>query len=560
MKKKKSWRWLIIVVILVVAVGGALVLQRVLRTNVTGLSTQQYESAKVAKGDIKVTVHGTGSIEAMDTSTVTSAASAKVDSVLVENGDTVKKGQLIAKLNADDVNSRISSLKDQITAQDATIASMRSAPAIKTLYAPVDARVKAIYAKEGDDTGVSMSAYGALMLLSTDGKMKLSFVPASGVALKGGDAVKVTIGSTTLDGYISTIPDSTTDEAVAVIYNDKGSVGAEAVVKNASGVELGRGTLEVNQPLLITVDSGTVDHLYVKKGDKVSKGNKLVRLTGYILDPNFSSQIAQRQKLVDDLNTAYDDLKDLNITAPADGIVTGLTLQENAMAQDGTTVCTIQETTGFKLVVAVDELDIPGIKIGQKADVKIDALPGQAATGEVTKISSIGDKANDVTTYDVTLQVNAPAGALANMSASADIDVASKSGVLLVPVEALHSVNGKTFVYGALAGDLNPDATGSPAGQGNGGMFGGMLGRMRGASGSANSAKQQRQSIEVTVGLISDSYAEILSGLNEGDEIAVPVAQDSSANMFSFGGGRQNSGSSQSSQPSPTGGAGNGQS
>lgn len=551
MKKKRSWAWLIVILILAAAAVGAVVLQRMLRVGAANLSAQQYETAKVTKGDINVTVHGTGSIEAMDTSTVVANASAKVDSVLVENGDAVKKGQLIARLNADAVNDNIKSLKDQISAQDATIAGMRAMPGTKTLYAPVDARVKAIYAKQDEDTGVSMSADGALMLLSTDGKMKVAFVPGSGTMVKAGEAVMVTVGHATLNGYLSSVPDSTTDEAVAVINNDTCSVGAKAVVKDASGAKLGQGALEVNAPLLVTADSGTVDKIYVDKDEKIGKGHRLVRLTGYILNSNFASAIQQRQTLQDDLNKAYDDLKDLNITAPAGGIVTDLALQENAMAQQGMTVCTIQQTSSFKLVVAVDELDIPGIRIGQEADVSIDALPNEKASGKVIKISSIGDVSNDVTTYDVTLQVNAPAGALANMSASADIQVASKSGALLVPVEALHTVDGKTYVYGALPGDMDPEAT-SAAGQGNGdGRFGGFFSRMRNGS-AGNGTKQQRQTIEVTVGLIGDSYAEILSGLKEGDEIAVPVASDSSTSMFNIGGGGK--------RPAATGGgSGNGQ-
>lgn len=561
MKKKRSLAWIVIVVIVVVAAGGALLLQRALRVSAANLSAQQYETAKVTKGDISVTVHGTGSLDVQDTSTVSAGASAKVDSVLVENGDNVKKGQLIAQLNADDVNDKISSLKDQITAQDATIANMRSAPVTKTLYAPVDSRVKAIYAKEDEDTGISMSAKGALMLLSTDGKMKVSFVPVSGVQVRAGAAVKVVMGKTSVEGYIESIPDSTTDDAVAIISDGGYTLNAKATVNDASGAVLGNGTLEVNKPLLITADSGTVDRLYVEKEDEVKQGHRVVKLTGCILDPNFSSQLAQRQKLQDDLNQAYDDLKSLSITAPADGVVKDLALQENSMAQDGMTVCTILQNTGFKLVVAVDELDIPGIQIGQKATVKIDALPGKAATGEISKISSIGNIANGVTTYDVTLKVDAPAGAMANMSASADIEVASKSGVLLVPVEALHTVNGKTYVYGTLPGDLTAGTSDAQAAKG-GGMFGAIQSRMGGNSGSANSSKLERQSIEVTVGLISDSSVEILSGLSEGDEIAVPVAQDSSTNMMNFGGGNRNQSSTSNqsnSKPSTTGAAGNGQ-
>jgi hypothetical protein len=218
----------------------------------------------------------------MDTKTVAANASGKVDSVLVQDGDVVKQGQLLASLDADALNTQIKSLKEQIIAQDATIASMRSMPATKTLTAPVDSRVKAIYAKVDDDANVSMSANGALMVLSTDDSMKVSFVPNKDVEVVAGSTVKFVIGNKSVNGYITIVPDSTSDKAEAVVADDNYAIGKSVIVKNAKGTELGSGTLEVNRPLFITAYSGSVDHLYVSTNDVIKKGHKLVRLTGYI--------------------------------------------------------------------------------------------------------------------------------------------------------------------------------------------------------------------------------------------------------------------------------------
>lgn len=538
-KKKRGWIWLILLA--VVAVAAAIFVPKLLPAGNLNANVQQYRAEKVTRGDIRVTVHGTGSIEVMDTSAITASTTGKVDSLPVENGDLIKQGQLIAMLNDDAVNTRITSLKEQIVTQDATIARLRANPATKILYAPVAGRVKAIHAKVDDDSNVAMSEHGALMVLSTDGKMKVSFVPVSGEAVKAADPVLFVIGKKTVKGFITIVPDSTTDKAEAVINDDSYAEGAGVIIKDAKGAELGQGTLEINRPLLITAYSGNVYHLYVKANDKVKKGRKLVKLSGYILDSSFEAQLVKRQQLQDDLDEAYADLNDLNIISPADGIVTDLAIQENGTVQEGMAVCTIQHNTGFKLVVSVDELDIPKIQIGQKADVKIGALPDQAATGEVIKISPIGTKANDVTTYDVTLKVAAPTGTLAQMSASTDIEVAFKSGTLLAPVEAIHTVNGKTWVYGTLPFDSKPeDVNAAGAGNGNTPRFMMAFGRQAGKT----DPEAIRPKIEVSVGLISDSYAEILDGLGEGDEVAVPVTQSSLSGMMGFGAmGRNRSGS-----------------
>lgn len=547
-KRKKGWIWLVVGIVVVLA--GGYVLSVALRPG-TGLSAQQYEAVKAARQDMRVTVHGTGSIEAMDSKTVTAEVGGKVTALNVENGDAVKKGDVLATLDAETLNGTISSLKEQIIAQDATIASLRVMPSLKYLYAPVDARVKKIYANTGEDAAVAMSTSQALMLLSADGKMKVDFVPAAGALVTPGGKVKLEIGSKQVSGFITTTPDSTTDKATAVVPDDTYALGAEAVVRDDKGNELGRGALEPNKPLLVTAYSGQVDHIYVKEGDEVRQGRKLIRLAGDILDSNFNSQVEKRQSLQDDLDEAVAKLQDYTITAPEDGIVTNLAIQEGGAAQQGMAVCSVERTSGFKLVVAVDELDVPGIRVGQKADVKIDALPTAKAQAEVAKISPIGVKANDVTTYDVTLNVTAPEGTLVNMSASADIEVAFKADALTVPVEALHTVNGKTFVYGALPDDVRYGGQ-SAAKQENGGIFSRFTGMLGNRGAAANEAAAQRPTIEVTVGLLSDTWAEILSGINEGDEVAVPVQQDTISQMFGFNQARTQSDAGES-QPAATG-------
>ncbi len=535
-QKKRGWIWLTALLVIVFG-GAAFLLPVLLPTGDLNLTQQSYKAEKVTKGDIQVTVHGTGSIEAMDTSSISVKATGIVDQLFVENGDVVKEGQVIAMLDDDAINTQIDALKEQIVAQDATIASLRAMPGAKYLTAPVDCRVKAIYAREGEDANVSMSKKGALLVLSTDGKMKVSFTPKDGAKVSAGAPVKFIIGSVTLNGFITEVPDSTNTNAEAVISNDSIQVGRVAVIKDGKGKELGRGPLEINRPLLITATSGKVDTIYVEAGDTLKAGKRLAKLTGYILNPEFEAQLVKRQQLQDDLDQAYSDLKDLSITATAEGIVTNLAIEENGAVQEGMAVCKIEQISTFKLVIAVDELDIPKIAIGQKAQVKIDALPGKEATGEVVKIAPIGVKANDVTTYDVTLRLASPADTLAAMSASADIEVAFKAGTLLVPVEAVHTVNGKSWVYGAMSQDARE-------GQGDSAKTGSRRGLLSMFNRGKSTEQAERPIVDVTVGLVSDTWAEILSGLSEGDEVALPISQSSAAQMMGFGrmGGGQGGG------------------
>ena len=50
----------------------------------------------------------------------------------------------------------------------------------------------------------------------------------------------------------------------------------------------------------------------------------------------------------------------------------------------------IVDNSTYKVVINVDELDISQVEVGQKAEVTVDALPGQTLEGTVTEIAEEG--------------------------------------------------------------------------------------------------------------------------------------------------------------------------
>jgi HlyD family secretion protein len=361
--------------------------------------------------------------------------------------------------------------------------------------------------------------------------MKVEFTPVEGAALSAGQSVNVLVGNKVIKGLVAIVPDGAAQLAQVQIPDDSPALGAKAKVQNAGGNELGSGKLEANRPLLLSAYSGSIDKIYVKLNDVVKANRRLVRLEGAVLSANFDSQLVKRQQLADDLNRYYADLAKLTVVAPADGVVTGLALKQGAAVQEGTQACAIQSHNNFKLVVAIDELDIPKISLGQKADVKIDALAEEKATAEVIRISPVGVKVNDVTTYDVTLKVTAPAKTLSGMNASADVEVAFKADTLLVPVEAIETIVGKTYVFGTLPG------VGQAAAAPKRGVRMQFGANQRKQTAADAQTQLQRSRIAVKVGLINDTMAEILEGLAEGDEVAVPQVESTNNMMTDFGGG-----------------------
>lgn len=107
----------------------------------------------------------------------------------------------------------------------------------------------------------------------------------------------------------------------------------------------------------------------------------------------------------------------------------------------------------MNLTIAVDELDVVGVEVGQKVKITVDALSDAEMDGEVYKIAPVGSNSGGVTTYDVELTFDAEgSGVRSGMNATGEITVASTDSTLYVPVEALMTMDNDTYLMVENAG------------------------------------------------------------------------------------------------------------
>jgi len=146
-------------------------------------------------------------------------------------------------------------------------------------------------------------------------------------------------------------------------------------------------------------------------------------------------------------------LNDCFIRAPFNGIIATLTAKvgQNASGSIGTLIAK------QKIVkIALNEVDIAKIKLGQKADLTFDAIDGLSITGFVDGIDSVGTVSSGVVTYNVTIVLDTDdARVKPGMSVSANIITDKREGVLIVPSSAIKNNKGASFVD-VLSGNLSP--------------------------------------------------------------------------------------------------------
>jgi HlyD family secretion protein len=149
------------------------------------------------------------------------------------------------------------------------------------------------------------------------------------------------------------------------------------------------------------------------------------------------------------LNDAKSALEKTTIYAPMAGQVTRLAVEQGETAVPGTfnkdaaTLLTISDMSVLETRVKVDETDVARIRIGDSAQVQIDAFPDTTFIGKVTKISNSSVKSATATTdqavdYEVTIQLlNAPPDTRPDFSATAKVITDKRTHVLSVPIIAL---------------------------------------------------------------------------------------------------------------------------
>ncbi len=499
-KKKKSKKRIVILVVVLVIVALGVFGYMNMRARQAELAKTTYDIADVTKGTIEVKVKGAGTVEPLSDETVYASAAGQVADVLLENGDTVSVGDVIAVIESDSLESEKSSLEQQIDDVDMQILTARSTSGSKNVLSPVEGVVKAVYAKEGDTVDAVVEREGALAVVCPDDLMKTQ-VPFKNAPVPG-DAVTVTIGSASVNGVVVSVSGG---KATVQFEDDGYALGDSAVVADASGAEIGSGTVDVANPVYVSAKGGTVDDVRVEAGDDVSRGGKLMTLEGEILSSSLYSLLEQRESLQEDLDDAMADIDSLSLRAGSDGVVTGLTLKKGQTVQQGAALFTVQSNNAVKIDVEIDELDIASIEAGDQATVTFDALPEKTYTANISKINTVGTAQNNVTKYTVTLTLENAENVMLGMSADVQIVSEQAQNVLLIPVEAIQTINGEKFVV--FEGDINKDLEYTPA------------------------------THKVVTGITDGVNIEVKEGLSEGDRVAVPQVKEESLQERMWGGG-----------------------
>jgi HlyD family secretion protein len=134
-----------------------------------------------------------------------------------------------------------------------------------------------------------------------------------------------------------------------------------------------------------------------------------------------------------------------NVTAQTGGLSGGgSTSSLSALNAGVSPVLTIANlSNNYSIRVALNEVDIPKVRVGQKAITTIDAFEERKFTGRVSQVDTVGTNNAGVVTYNVTISLLDPIPQIKpGMTANVDIEVDKKENALSVPNAAVKPYKG----------------------------------------------------------------------------------------------------------------------
>jgi len=229
---------------------------------------------------------------------------------------------------------------------------------------------------------------------------------------------------------------------------------------------------------------------YMELCNGILGSNDYVLQHGLSLKAEQNAKIDLASKLVS-LDSTQNNYLNTFIWAPIDGTVVSVGVKEKDVLSSKTNTSTnaivLVNTKYLEFWGTVDEIDIMKIKVGQKANIAVDAVPDKTFTGVVTFISPKGTAdSNNVVKYNIRIKLDPTDVALkGKLTATADIAVTTVENALLAPLSAV-TTTGSVSTVTVVSGTMG-----------------------------------ETEKREVTLGIQNQQFVQVIKGLAEGEKVIV---------------------------------------
>jgi HlyD family secretion protein len=456
MSKKNIW--IISIVIVIAALG--FVAMRQIAAKKAAAESPATETAVVERGDLSVTVEAVGSLTPPTEITLAFPVAGKLYEIPVSEGQTVKQGDLLARL------------EDNIQAEADFQALFIGAGIAKSELAAVNAQ-------EALDDAIndlkyligSVTYYWEEQLAQSEQTLITLNTDSNASTEQKAEAQKTVDDAHRKRDYFL---------AQNIDYLEK----EDNYFVDDSDIALARANLENAKIILLDANAAL---------EIVKNGPSALKAPLTALGPEMAR--LERTRL---------NMENTRLTAQEDGVVTTLYYQAGEFANPGTPVIALTDVSILEADVNLDETDVVRIATDMTVVVTVDAFPGMEMSGKVIEIAPTANIQSGVVLYSVTVRLDPTDLPLrSGMTINVIFPIEQRNDILMVPFRAIETESGQAYLTRVTV------------------------------SGT--------ERVAVTMGLITDTQIEILSGIEEGDVVTVyanPVQDTQLMHNPMFSGGQ----------------------
>ena len=509
MKTKTIWRLLLVFIVVAALIAGGLYVYRNRATSAQTPEEPALQTSTVRRGDLVISATGAGSVIPAAEVSIGFASGGELVDLPVAVGSKVQAGDVLARVDDTDARNAIEQAQLSLAQAQLQIDELDEAPTAAELASARASLASAratLESRQQPGTDAEVAA-ARQSLASAQAKLSELLAGPSAEDLATAQAnlrlaeIDVQTAQTDYDKVswrpeIGTLPQSATLEAATLAY-EKAKAAYATATEGASDSDIASARASVMQAqssLSSLLDGSTDEEIAAAQASVEQAQAQLDDLTDGPSETERKSAEISRQQAELSLVTAEQQLAETVLTAPITGTV--MSIDASVGERVGSTPIVGLADIEQPLVEAyLDETDLDKVGIDYEAEITFDALPDRVFTGHVIEVDPQLTNSNGVTAVRSVVQLDAdsfakPQTLPIGLNATVDIIGGRATQALLVPVEALREISSGQYAVFVVK-DGQPTLT------------------------------------LVEVGLMDLTYAEILSGLNQGDVVTTGIVETS---------------------------------
>ena len=510
----------IVILVLVLVVAGAMALRAVNRPAAAEDSAALV--ATVTRGGIEETVSATGNVGVERQVALPFGSSGEIAEVLVEEGQTVEAGDVLARLDTSSLDWQIARSRASVDTAQARLEQAKKPAGDKELASAQAALDSATANYEQVQAGAGAeelaSAQAALdsaranydRVKAGPTKAELAAVQAQLDSAKAAVQQAQAAYDRVKDRpFVGLLPEALNLQN-ATITLQQAQANYDAQANRPTRSELASANAQVAQAAaqLAALQERPTGVELASAAAQVAQAEATL---AQLQDRPSPEDIAVLQSQVDEaqivLAQTESQLEDMVITAPFGGTVVAVDAREGEWASPGAPAIVLAFTDSLILEVNVDEVDVAGLAEGQAAHLTFGSLDDAEVGGTVSFVAPSSTNVGGAVAYAVEMRFD-PGDLPVRLGMTADVDIVvdSADDALLVPNRAI---------------EVDREA----------GRYYVTLQKALGAT----------ERLEVQIGMRDQQNTQILEGVDEGDKVVLPeVPEQTTTQEFSgpFGGMR----------------------